>query len=148
MSLRVSEQLAACMSELAAESHQAVQSRKPEKAAEVKQSVESLVVSMQTPLLIPYCFPGDLTVLLAHLRAPQPFSEPAVMKLLGWSLHEHVSEYLRPTLFFFFKCQQFNLLFGFLLAVLEEVNFSYGQESDLPQNGIYISPASLCASED
>lgn len=48
----------------------------------------------------------------------------------------------------FFKCQQFNLLFGFFFAALGEANFSYGQESDLTQNEINISPASLCASED
>lgn len=53
--------------------------------------------------------------------------------------------------FFFFKCQQSNLFFGFFFAALEEINFSYRQQGDLLWDEIgtlFFSLASHCASDD
>ena len=71
---------------------------------------------------------------LAH---SQPLSEPVVIKPLWldplWTCNRI---FMSNLLFFFFKCQQLNLFFGFFFAALEEVNFSYRQEGDLLLNKI------------
>lgn len=45
--------------------------------------------------------------------------------------------------FFFFKCQQSNLFFGFFFAALEEINFSYRQQGDLlwDEIGTFFPPS-------